>query len=348
MPGNAEQIKPFDNFAVLDGYHCWSSSYAKVYHYFNCPLSEEMLLGLGSGMGLIYWHQKGTIPFMGGRDHFKDFHEYIGKRTGVAIQKKTTTSTARAEKTMIEMLNRHEPVMMCVDMGYLPCFDFGEGYHFGGHTHVVCGYDGCDTVLISEIEPRETGLKKGFTYELSLEQLARARGSQYKPFPPKNTYFEFDFAQFRPPTADDIHAAIAQTLDRMLNPPIRNIGVKGIRKAAQEITRWPQKLTEEELRFSILNLYIFVTIGGTGGGIFRYMYSRFLDEASGIIANPELKKVSAELSRCGDLWTETAAPCVDALEVENPEELIKDVPDKLAVIASEEEEVFEHLKRAIS
>jgi hypothetical protein len=32
-----------------------------------------MLLGLGSGMGLIYWHQKGMIPFLGGRDHLLGF-----------------------------------------------------------------------------------------------------------------------------------------------------------------------------------------------------------------------------------------------------------------------------------
>ncbi len=55
---------------------------------------------------------------------------------------------------MIEMLNNRQPVMMFVDMGFLPCFDFGEGYYFGGHTHVVCGYDGEKTVLVSEMEPK--------------------------------------------------------------------------------------------------------------------------------------------------------------------------------------------------
>ena len=348
MHKNTTQITPFEKFRVLDGYHCWSSSLAKIYTHYGCQLSEPMLLGLGSGMGLIYWHQKGMIPFLGGRDHFKDYHAFVGQRTGVVIQKRTTTSKAKAERTLIDMLERQEPVMMCVDMGFLPCFDFGEDYHFGGHTHVVCGYDGTDTVLISEIAPRETGLKKGFTYELSLEQLAKARGSTHKPFPPKNTYFEFDFSLFHPPGRDDIYGAIFQTLERMLNPPIRNIGVKGIRKAASEVKKWQSKLTETEFRFSILNLYIFVIVGGTGGGIFRYMYADFLTEASEITGNQELREVALEIRKCGDLWEQAVAPCVDALEVSHPEELIADIPDKLLQIATQEEAAFRHLQNGIN
>jgi hypothetical protein len=66
----------------------------------------------------------------------------------------------------------------------------------------------------------------------------------------------------------------------MLNPPIRNIGVKGIRKAASEIT-----------------------------------------------GNQELREVALAIRKCGDLWEQAVAPCVDALEVSHPEELIANRPD---------------------
>ncbi|HEB30906.1 MAG TPA: hypothetical protein ENI15_08545 [Spirochaetes bacterium] len=87
-------IKPFDNFKVLDGYHCQTNSFAKIYDFYNSPLSEDMMLGIGSGMGFIYWHQKGTLPFMGGRDNNKNFHIDLGERTGVVIGKKSTSSAA--------------------------------------------------------------------------------------------------------------------------------------------------------------------------------------------------------------------------------------------------------------
>lgn len=341
------KLKPFDNFKVLDGYHCQTNSFAKIYDFYNSPLSEDMLLGIGSGVGFIYWHQKGTLPFIGGRDNNKNFHINIGERTGVVIKKQSTSSVAKAEKALVEMLNDQQPVMMFVDMGFLPCFDFGADYHFGGHTHVVCGFDGKNTVLISEMKPEDTGLKRGFAYDMSLEQLAKARGSKFKPFPPQNAYFIFNFTNFRQPTAEGILASIRQTVEQMLNPPIKNFGTKGIKKAGSQIKKWEKQFTDADFRMSIFNIYLFVTIAGTGGGIFRYMYSRFLKEASKMISNEELAQIGDIIKECGDMWTEMALPLKDALDVENPASLVKDVPAKLNVIADREEKVFKMLKEIV-
>ena len=108
-------IKPFPNCPALDGYHCQTNSLAKIYHHYGHPLSEDMLLGLGAGMGFMYWHQKGQPPFIGARGNVKNFYEDIGNRTGVDITEKTTSSTRRAEKTLLEKLSRNEPVTVgCV------------------------------------------------------------------------------------------------------------------------------------------------------------------------------------------------------------------------------------------
>ncbi|MFC1532541.1 BtrH N-terminal domain-containing protein [Thermodesulfobacteriota bacterium] len=341
------KIKPFKNFKVFDGYHCQTNSFAKIYSFYNSPLSEEMLLGIGSGLGFIYWHQKGTVPFMGGRDNNKNFHTDIGERSGVVIEKRSTSSIAKAEKALIEMLNNQQPVMMFVDMGFLPCFDFGEDYHFGGHTHVVCGFDGKNNVLVSEMDPEDTGLKKGFVYEMSLEQLAKARGSKFKPFPPQNAYFVFDFTNFKKPSPRGLFSAIRQTAEQMLNPPITNLGVKGIRKAGTRIREWEKQFNDSDFRMSLFNIYLFVTIAGTGGGLFRYMYGRFLKEVSKIISDKEFARIGDDLIKCGDMWTEIALPMKAALDMENPGSLLNDVPEKLNVIAGKEEQVFSRLKEIV-
>ncbi len=338
------KLTPFDHFKALDGYHCQTNSFAKIYDFYNSSLSEDILLGIGSGIGFMYWHQKGTLPFLGGRDNNKNFHVNIGERTGVAISKQSTSSAVRAEKTLIEMLNNQQPVMMFVDMGFLPCFNFGVDYHFGGHTHVACGFDGGKTALISEIDPEDTGLKRGFTYEISLEQLAKARGSTYKPFPPQNAYFVFDFTNFRQPRVEDIFISMKQTVEQMLNPPINNFGINGIRKAGIEIKKWEKQFASNDFRMSIFNIYLFVTVAGTGGGIFRYMYSRFLKEASKLVSNEELAKIGDIIKECGDMWAEMASPLKDALDIDNPAALIKDIPAKLNAIADREEEAFMMLK----
>jgi len=101
-----EEIKPFPHCPALDGYHCQTNSLAKIYHFFNCPLSEDMILGLGSGMGFIYWQMKGNpklkisdYVFIGGRGNTKNFFEDLGKRTGVKIKELSTSSEKRAEET---------------------------------------------------------------------------------------------------------------------------------------------------------------------------------------------------------------------------------------------------------
>jgi hypothetical protein len=74
-------IQVFDNCPALDGYHCQTNSLAKIFHFNKHPLSEDMLLGLGAGMGFIYWKMKvpkfGDYIFIGGRGNTKNFFKDI-------------------------------------------------------------------------------------------------------------------------------------------------------------------------------------------------------------------------------------------------------------------------------
>jgi hypothetical protein len=52
----------------LAGKHCETSALKRVLDYHGLPLSEEMLLGLGGGIGFIYWYMKTMpSPFIGTR-----------------------------------------------------------------------------------------------------------------------------------------------------------------------------------------------------------------------------------------------------------------------------------------
>ncbi len=48
-------------FKQFGGKHCETASLRNVLDYNRLPLSEEMLLGLGGGVGFIYWCMK-TMP----------------------------------------------------------------------------------------------------------------------------------------------------------------------------------------------------------------------------------------------------------------------------------------------
>ena len=337
-----DHITPFNNCPALDGYHCQTNSLAKILYFHNCPLSEEMILGLGAGLGFIYWQMKGMV-FIGGRGNVKNFYHDLSRRISVKIEVKSTSSPKKAEQILVEKLHQKEPAMLYGDMGFLPWFDFPVEYHFGGHTFVACGYDGENTVLASDIDQKATGLKKGFYFPITLEKLQKARSSLYRPFPPKNSYIDFDCSKFHSPQAQDIYSSIHQTIDAMLNPPIRNIGIKGLRYSASEIFKWPKKYDDQVLRMTLLSLYIFIEIGGTGGGCFRYMYSRFLREAAEIINGHALEQASQMFNESGSHFSALGNLFKDAETSSEIDKKIIESSKLFNTIADIEEKAFKYL-----
>ena len=246
------------------------------------------------------------------------------------------------------MMEKKEPAMLFGDMGFLPWFDLPQEYHFGGHTFVICGYDGKDTFLASDLDQKASGLKKGFYYPVTIEQLGRARGSNFKPFPPKNAYLEFDFIKYHQPTTDDIYSAIKQTVESQLNPPIKNLGIKGIRHTAKEIMKWPDIFDDYVLRMNLFSIYIYIEIGGTGGGCFRYMYSRFLKESAKRINNDRLVVSSEKIHRAGEMYTDIGILFKESETIKDLNGRIRKASDIFKKIADVEENAFTELSGNIT
>jgi len=332
-------VQPFPGFEAYPTHHCVTGSLKHIYDFHGYPISEEMLLGLGRGIGFVYFHIKGSDPFYGGRANMERPNEEglektVGRRTGVAVESYTTTSARKAQQTLRDLLVAAEPTLVYADMGFLPYFDFPEEYHFGGHTVVVAGHDPeTDDVLLAD---RDTEL-----YPVSWDALEQARGSTFKPFPPKHRWYTFDFSTARPPTSEDVREAIADVCDQMLEPPITNLGVKGIAKAAARTAKWPDVLDETALRRTCFMTALFIDHrGGTGGGIFRYMYARFLHDAASLIDEPRLDALAPELTAIGDRWETVAATFADAAEADDPVARLGGVIDPLVEIAELEQEFW--------
>ena len=70
----------------------------------------------------------------------------------------------------------------------------------------------------------------------TLLELEEAKSSEFKPFPPKNRWFTFEVPAQLAPLNMAIPRAISKITDFMLNSPVRNFGIKGIRRFAEELT----------------------------------------------------------------------------------------------------------------
>jgi hypothetical protein len=319
-----------------------TGSLKHIYDYHGYAISEDLLLGLGRGLGFVYFHIKGADPFYGGRANVagpkeEGLERTAGRRTGVVVEPHATSSARTAQSALRALLEAGEPVLVYLDMGYLPYFDLPEDYHFGGHVVVVAGYDP-DTgrVLVAD---RDQEL-----HPVEWDVLEKARGSQHKPFPPRHMWYTFDFAAAHAPQPSDVRRSIEEACRAMLAPPIANFGVKGIRKAIRETLEWPQVLDAEALRRTCFNVAMFIDHrGGTGGGIFRYMYGRFLGEAASITGESRLAGMGTELTAIGDLWEEVARGFAQAAQAESPADLLEKATVPMHDIADREQDFWERL-----
>ncbi|MBU0702546.1 MAG: DUF4872 domain-containing protein, partial [Chloroflexi bacterium] len=133
-----------------------------------------------------------------------------------------------------------------------------------------------------------------------------------------------------------------------LEPPISNFGIKGIRKAVRRALKWPDVMDEDALRFTLFNAYIFIdATGGTGGGLFRYMFGRFLREAAEITKDPRLNESAGEFQRIGDRWQEVAGIFKRGWEAQDPAAVLAETTAPLMKLADLEEAVWARLRELV-
>lgn len=301
-------MKSVKGFIPQGGQHCITTSMKQVFSYNNYPLSEEMLFGIGEGLDFTYINLA-AAPMVSGRAKVMEFEETLSKRLGVSIQVKQSKDYDKVFSKTKQMIDANKPVLAYVDMPYMAYFGMDEESHFGGHSIVIFGYDDEQELFyVSERDHSEYPIRTpagpiSEDYHLvPYEQMKRARSSNHRPFPANNKYLEFDFSGFRGVTKDALMAAIAATCDKMLNPPANLKGINGIAKFSKEIKKWDKFDDEKLKRAGATNYFQIYADGGTGGGIFRKMYGRFLIEAAPTIGVSALEAIGHDFVILADKW----------------------------------------------
>jgi hypothetical protein len=140
-----------------------------------------------------------------------------------------------------------------------------------------------------------------------LTQLQKARASEYPPFPAMNQMVRFSFPKKLNPLEKSIPNAIRENIDALLNPPIRNAGVKGMVKWSEELKKYPKLILEpKNLAHALMMHYIYIETGGSGGAIFRQIYMDFLNEAGELMGNDAILVAAQEFQDIVDLWHQIA------------------------------------------
>ena len=84
-------------------------------------------------------------------------------------------------------------------------------------------------------------------------------------------------------------------------------------------------------------------VGGTGGGLFRAMYARFLGEAAAITGDTTLPAIGAQFGLAAGRWQEVAALFRSAYRATDPGGPLAEIPPLLRAIADLEEAAWADL-----
>jgi len=321
--------------------HCENGVISNLMTHNGLTISEPLAFGIGSGLFFVYlpFLKVNFAPAVSFRPQPGLIFKRLSKRLGIKIKRQKYKDPKSAKKALDTLLHNNIPVGLQVGVFNLTYFPDDYRFHFNAHNLVVYGKDQ-DTYLISDpvMEEVTTLSSKELEKVRYAKGVYAPKGQMYYPVHiPKN--IKFDKA---------IVKAIRATCRDML-VPVPIVGVKGIRMVARSIKKWPKKIGTKKTNHYLGQIVRMQEEIGTGGGGFRFIYGAFLQEASDILNNPELKSLSKEITDIGDLWRDFA---IDASRLYKNRSLEFDgynkVSDKLLIIADKEEMFYKKLKKAVA
>jgi hypothetical protein len=344
--------KIINGFKPSGGKHCITTALKQVFEYYNYPLTEEMIFGIGSGLSFVYVNLKKS-PMVSGRIKPFEFEKKLGERLNIEMKCKSSSKYKTAFDKTLKLLDDSTPVLVYVDMPYLDYLNLGEENHFGGHAVVIFGYDNeTEKFYISDRDNSDNAIRtpNGYIskdYHLvDYKKVEKARSSNHRPFPANNKYLVIKINGYKPITSSIIFSAIKETCNNMLNAPAKLLGLNGIDKFSKEILKW-NKFDEARLKTAgITNYFQINADGGTGGGIFRKLYGDFLIQASEIVGSEKMKQLGFSFIEISKIW-DKVGDLMWKLSETGANQLLQEMSDIIKEIHTKETTVLTELQEII-
>ncbi|MFJ8588986.1 BtrH N-terminal domain-containing protein [Streptomyces sp. NPDC093595] len=292
--------------------HCETTALGVLLRHEGLDLSEPMLFGLGSGLSFIYWDSKAMgFPFLGGRVKPFELTRNLAAALGLELVVQETTSPRKAWQNVAAPVDAGRPVGLQLDSYHLDYFS--TKVHFGGHIVAMYGYDEQDAYLVDTAP-------QGGAVSTSLAGLARARAER-GPMTARHRSFTLTAPTGLTSPTDRIVPAITSCADAFLNPPIANLGHRGIERTGQHVRKWLQR--SDNPQEDLPRVAVLMEKAGTGGALFRNLYRDFLAECAQLIDSSHLRTGHSLYAEAATLWTEVAALITAAGESGDAKHLVE-------------------------
>ena len=275
-----------------NGQHCETTATGTLLLQLGIEMSEPMLFGIGEGLGYIYWSMKTMgLPFIGGRVKPDALTENISKNLKLELSVKETASSQKAWDNVKALIDKGQLVGLKLDCFHLEYFT--KPFHFAGHYTAIYGYDDEYAYLVDTNQ-------QGGKVKTSLKSLALARAEKGS-MSSKNIYYTLQKTNESFQLDSVIINAIRNNATLHINPPISNIGYKGIHKTGSEIIKWFK--TSKDVEHDFRTTARMMEKAGTGGAIFRNLYRDFLKESYALLKLEKIGEGYEAFVEIASLWS---------------------------------------------
>jgi hypothetical protein len=275
--------------------HCETGTVTALLNHAGMSISESMVFGISGGIFFGYLKSPDfPFPMFILRSKPGNIRKKISKRLGIKFHEQQFRSVSAGEAALDEAIRQGHPTAVQVDFFYMDYMPEWQRVHINAHYIIVFGMNGSSYMVSDSYFKQKSQLDR------QKMLTARFAGGMMAP---KGTMF---FTQHIPDNIDlakPIIKGIKRASFNMTRLPIPFLGVKGIRKFAENLNEWPVIARDtEDLADRIMKINILMEDQGTGGGGFRYMYATFLQQAAAIVNDDRLKSMSKEMMEIGDKW----------------------------------------------
>ena len=184
--------------------------------------------------------------------------------------------------------------------------------------------------------------QQGCKVKATLKNLELARNEK-GPMSSRNLSFTIEQTEKFPDLKPVLKKAIYNNATDFLNPPIKNLGYKGIEKTANEIKKWFKESKDVTSEFQ--TLVMLIERAGTGGALFRNLYRDFLKEAYELTEIKEFKNGYTEFIEHSRKWTEISNLFLKVGETKD-EKYVNRASKIFIQLSKNEKKTMEKLKEA--
>ena len=288
------------NYKHIPGGSCIATALSGIYRYSGFNLSEQAIIGIGSGIFFGYivdmQTKKWRVELLSSQ-----LIDSLVSHTGAFYNKFQPSCSELAIETVLKCINNGNPIAVIINPRYSTSLSRLSPQHHFMHfpLHMIVVYGYCK--VKKEIYYYDTSEFK--SYQINFSQFIRSRQGGNPD--PMNTFYVFQLPQTIFPIEVSAKLALSQTVHfyKYSNNNLGlKVGVHAMERFVRQIRNWNNNFKDEDIADNALRFLISITFGGGVKDAFRNHYALFIRELSQHFGNNHLAEVASLFNRSSREW----------------------------------------------